>query len=348
MKKNKIAIWIICGVLVVAVAAALLLPLTQKPNAPNKEIRIGVTVYKENDTFIKQMTAAFTSAAQKYQKESDTRIYINIADAMDSQSAQNDQIERFISLGYNVLCVNLVDRTDASLITDMASAAGIPIIFFNREPVKEDLLKWGKLFYVGSDARSSALLEAQLVIDFYKAHPEQLDRNGDGVIQYIMLEGESGHQDAMIRTEYSVAALKEAGIALERVDGGIANWNRNQAAALTEQYFGKHPNGIELIICNNDDMALGATDAVARLGIDFPYIVGIDGTEGGKQAVNEGRMLGTVDMDPASHAAVILDLSVALATGENPYDAAEIQADKSVRVPMVLYKSDKLFGTSAK
>ena len=75
---------------------------------------------------------------------------------------------------------------------------------------------------------------------------------------YMVLEGEAGHQDSIVRTEYSVNTLIENGVELEKLGYAIANWNRAQAqtktAALLTQYAGR----IELIIANNDDMALGA------------------------------------------------------------------------------------------
>ena len=153
----------------------------------------------------------------------------------------------------------------------------------------------------------------------------------------VMLEGESRHQDAMIRTEVSVQALKDGGIPLERVDGGIANWDRNQAAALTEGYFERYPD-LELILCNNDDMALGAADAVERLSMDFHNIVGIDGTPQGLEAVREERLLGTVVMDYAAHGETIFRLARALALNETPEEAAEIK-DQTVLIPMHMQKS---------
>ena len=346
MKTKRFNTVILIGAIAVLTAAAVLVAyllgaFTGKSEKKD-EIRIGVAVYRDDDTFISQIMAALNVCVQDWQRETGRRVYLNVAGAMDSQSTQNDQIERFISLGYDVLCVNLVDRTNASQIVDLASAAGIPVVFFNREPVTEDLLKWNLTCYVGSDARESAVTEAKVVIDFYDKYRERLDKNGDGVIQYIMLEGESGHQDAMIRTEYSVAALKNAGIELERIDGAIANWNRDQATALTEQYFQKYGDAIELIICNNDDMALGAADAARKQGVDFPYIVGIDGTTAGKAAVDEGRMLGTVDMNPSSHAEAIFSIALSLADTRSLPDT--LGSDRSVRVAMTPYKSAVLFG----
>jgi len=300
-------------------------------------LRIGVAVYKGDDTYISNMTAAMQESVEAWSKENGERVYLTISDAGESQTTQNEQIDRFLSLDYDVLCVNLVDRTDAAHVIDKARSADVPVVFFNREPVQEDLQTWDKVYYVGSDARQSAQLQAQIVLDKWEEDPASLDLNGDGVLQYVMLEGESRHQDAMIRTEVSVQALKDGGIPLERVDGGIANWDRNQAAALTEGYFERYPD-LELILCNNDDMALGAADAVERLSMDFHNIVGIDGTPQGLEAVREERLLGTVVMDYAAHGETIFRLARALALNETPEEAAEIK-DQTALIPMHMQKS---------
>lgn len=297
-------------------------------------IRIGVAVYQGEDTYIANMTAAMQEAVSEYTQETGERVYLTIADAQDSQSTQNDQIDRFISLGYDVLCVNMVDRTDAARVIDKAQAADIPVIFFNREPVREDLMAWDKAFYVGSDARMSAVLQAGIVLDLWDKDRAALDKNGDGVLQYVMLEGEIRHQDTIIRTEVPIQTIKARGVGVERLDGGLANWDRDQAAALTENLFERYGESIEFIFCNNDDMALGAVDAVKRLDLDFHNIVGIDGTPQGLEAVEAGDMLGTVVMDYPTHAKTLVDMSLALAGEEELSEVVSVDDDHSVRVPM--------------
>lgn len=308
----------------------------------NKALRIGIAVYKGDDTYITNMTNAMQDAANAWCQETGEQIYLTISDAQESQTTQNEQIDRFLALDYDVLCVNLVDRTDAARVIDKAQDADVPIVFFNREPVQEDLLAWDKLYYVGSDARESAVLQAGIVLELWQEDRSALDLNGDGVLQYVMLEGEIRHQDTIIRTEVPIQTLKAAGIAVERLDGGLANWDRDQAAALTEGYFEDHGESIEFIFCNNDDMALGAADAVARLGIDFHNIVGIDGTPQGVEAVEEGRMLGTVVMDVKTHGQTIFKMARALALGEDVTAVAEVRDDRSVRIPMYV----KTIGTT--
>ena len=79
-----------------------------------------------------------------------------IADARGSQQEQNDQIDQFISLDYDLLLVNIVDRTNAAVIIDKATQADIPVVFFNREPVREDIS--GVIRFIMKDRMQNSLL----------------------------------------------------------------------------------------------------------------------------------------------------------------------------------------------
>ena len=224
-----------------------------------------------------------------------------------------------------MVCVNLVDRTEPTTITDFAENNNVPIIFFNRELVAEDLERWKDLCYVGADASESGTLEGELAADAFKENAA-MDKNSDGICQYVVLEGEAGHQDSIVRTEYSVNTMVEKGVETEKLGYAIANWNRAQAqtktAAMLTQFNGK----IELIIANNDDMALGAIDALKASQIpkeEWPGVVGIDGTDAGLDAVRNEEMLGTVYNDKEGQAAAMANLAFSIATEDennpNPF-----------------------------
>ena len=117
-----------------------------------KEVRIAVLTYDEYDTLIESITKEMTKWARQKEKENGVRITLDIVGARKSQLTQNDQARKYITGKYDVLCVNLVDRTDATVIIDKAMASDTPVIFFNREPVEEDLSRWDKLYYVGASA----------------------------------------------------------------------------------------------------------------------------------------------------------------------------------------------------
>ena len=255
-------------------------------------------------------------------------------DASNSQRVQNDQIEQMINDGCNVLCVNLADRTEPSEIIDAAKEKDIPIIFFNREPVEEDMRRWDKLYYVGGKAKQSGELQGELAADFIKVNP-QADRNNDGKIQYVILEGEMGHQDAIIRTESVVESLKANDISLEKLSYQIANWNRAQAQTRMMQLIGQYKTNIEMVIANSDSMALGAIDAYEKLGYtesNIPVFFGIDGSDEGLEAVQKGKIAATVYNDKEGQAREMLNLAFAIATNGDK-DSIPLIDGKYVRTP---------------
>ncbi len=298
-----------------------------------QSLRLGVSLYRGDDTFLNNIRGELERCAKDFEQEKGVKVTLDIQDARGNQNTQNDQVERFLALGCDVLCINPVDRTAASVLIDKAMAAQTPVIFFNRQPVEEDMDRWDRIFYVGAEAKSSAVLQGSIVVDGYRKNPEKLDLNGDGVVSYVLLEGESSHQDSLIRTEWSVQTLKDGGVPIEKLTGGIANWERSQASALMEQWLEKYPGRIELVICNNDDMALGAIDAMERAGMEGIAVVGIDGTTPGLAAVESGKLMGTVAIDRAQYAGAILAIATGEALGWEPDAKLEFEDGKYYQCP---------------
>jgi len=299
-----------------------------------KVVRIGVCVYKYSDTFVSEIMTDMEQLIKEYEKNYNTKVNLDISDAKESQIVQNEQIQRYISLDYDVICVNIVDRTTAATMIDKAIADNIPLVFFNREPVSEDLFRAENIYYVGSDSKESSILQGELIVNTYKEQPEILDLDGDGIVEYVMLEGEMGHQDSLIRTEWSVQTLKDYGLSVEKIIGGIANFERNQAAALMEQWLKSYEKDIELIICNNDDMALGASDALEKMKISNIKVVGIDGTPAGLEAVKAGKMLGTVLCNAEGHADAIFRIAYSLAVKGTVDETLPIENERYIRVKL--------------
>ena len=305
--------------LVLAVCGGLLVyGNRENGEEPRTSMRIGVLLYRGDDTFISTLRGAIEEQAKEYELQSGIKVTLDIMDAKGSQLTQDSQADRLISLECDALCVNMVDRSAASGVIDKAMEAGIPIVFFNREPVEEDMNRWDKLYYVGADPRESAVLQGQILVNAYQENPRTLDENGDGLVSYVLLEGESSHQDSLIRTEQSIQTLKDGGVPIERITGGIANWERIQASALMEQWLSEYPGEIELVIANNDDMALGAIDAMERNGVltGTIQVVGIDGTPAGLEAIRAGKLLGTVESDRQAYAEAIFETARQLVMGE--------------------------------
>ena len=326
MKKTLLMI-ILCGMLLFGLSGC-----GETSTDTAGKVQVGVTYYNQTDTFLGELIDCFKNSLEEH-NTGELEVTAMVREAAGSEKTQNEQVRELIDAGCNVLCVNLVDRADPSEIIDMARESDIPLIFFNREPVEEDMLQWEQTYYVGAPARQSGQMQGELAADVIR--DGGVDRNGDGRIQYVILEGEADHQDAIIRTESVVNTLQEKGVELEKLDYQIANWNRAQAQNRMRQMIGQFHDEIELVLSNKDDMAMGAVDAYNALNYteeNRPVFFGVDGTAVGLQAVKDGDLAGTVYNDKEAQANVMAQLSVALVTGEG-LDAIAFENERYIYVP---------------
>lgn len=317
--------------------------LTDKKDSKKTSVKIGISIYNQYDTFISSLMDYLIEHAKILEQEKGITITLDIANAGGSQMAQNYQVENFINQGCNILCINLVDRTDASTAIDMAMNADIPVIFFNRELVEKDLERWDKLFYVGAVAYESGIMQGQILVDACSTDFERIDKNEDGILQYVILEGEPGHQDALIRTEYVIKTITEAEIKVEKLGDEIANWNRAQGETRMSQWLKSLKKEIEVVIANNDDMALGAIDAIKKDNMtDPPIVVGIDGTDVGLEAVRNKDMIGTVLNDAKGQAEGIIELACSVAFAEALPDEIKLIEGKYIRKPHIIITQENV------
>ncbi|WP_141733356.1 galactose ABC transporter substrate-binding protein [Oligoflexus tunisiensis] len=296
------------------------------------DIVIGSAIYKYDDTFMSGVRSAMSTAAEGKAK-------IEFVDSANQQPVQSEKVDLFIAKKVSALAINPVDRTAAGVLIDKAKAANIPIVFFNREPMPEDLKKWDKAYYVGAKAEESGTLSGQIVVDYWKANPTA-DKNKDGIVQYVMLTGEPGHQDAELRTKFSIKAIEDAGLKTEKLAQDTAMWDRVRGQEKMAAFLGAHGDKIELVLANNDDMALGAIEALKAVGYfkDKKYmpVVGVDATAAALQALENGTMLGTVLNDAQNQGKATFALAHALAQGKTPDKATigyELTDGKYVWIP---------------
>ena len=314
-KKRRLAVVLAT---VTGSAVLVLSGCSGKSEQTEKTLRVGVITYSQDDPFINGLTDEL-KVQLKAMENKQRRIIVSTKSGNDDQQEQNEKVEEMIDAGCDVLCINLVDRTAPSRIVRMARNEDIPVIFFNREPVREDLMQWEKLYYVGCDAEQSGIMQGEIAAEYINSHPE-VDKNEDGKIQYVLLEGEAGHQDAISRTEYSVKTLMKNDVILEKLSYQLADWNRGQAENRMNRLISQYGKEIELVISNNDEMALGAVEAYRTVGYareDWPVIFGIDGLEDALKAVKAGEMQGSILNDRVDQAKEMAKMAVKLFEGED-------------------------------
>src|SRR4051812_4434587 len=280
---------------------------TESPAAGGKG-KIGVAIYKFDDTFMSYVRNKIESSAKG-------KVDLSVQDSQYDQPKQNDQVDQFLIQGSTALAINLVDPPAVSVIIDKAKSKSVPVVFFNREPAAADMAKYDKAYYVGAKAQQSGTMAGEIVVDYFKAHPEA-DKNKDGKIQYVMLMGDPSNSDAAYRTEFSIKAIEKAGLQVDKLAEDTAMWDKIKGQEKTAAWLAKFGDKIEVILANNDDMALGAIEALKAQGYfkdnkSLP-VVGVDATPPALDALEQGMLLGTVLNDAEKQGQATFDLAYSL------------------------------------
>ena len=304
--------------------------------------KIGVAIYQFNDNF---MTLYREELANYFKTlETDTVKYeLSIQDGKNDMATQTEQIRTFITQGMDLIICNPVQTSSADTLINEAVAAGIPMVIINREPLAYDadgntldeaypgILDNPTVCYVGADARQSGTYQGEIIASL----EDKGDINGDGVVSYVMIVGDPENIDAQYRTEYSIKALDDAGIANECLVENIGNWDTAQGQTIAQNALAQYGDKVDVIFCNNDAMALGAATAITAAGRTVGediYLVGVDALDDCQAMVEAGTMTGTVLNDHIGQSHTAADVAVKLLNGEtidNYYWVDYVKVDAS-------------------
>ena len=321
------------------------------------DLKVGVFYYTFADTYISSVRTALDA-----QLDSLGVAYQNF-DGNNNQTTQNEQIQTALTDGYNLLVVNMVTSGSPDVANEIISMAnGTPVIFFNRA-IEADgnegtvLNANATISFIGTDAPEAGHLQGKMVGEYLLANWDTVDLNGDGKISYAMFKGDEANVEAIYRTQFGVedanVVLTEAGkpeleyfdasnTSKYQVDLGGA-WSAQAALDYMNtnlsQYNEANGNMIELIICNNDNMAEGAISALETAGYNTGAegsktipVFGVDATDAAKELIAAGKMTGTVKQDAEGMAVAIA--SVVKATGEGTSMADAVSATSATNPDM--------------
>lgn len=321
---------------------------------------ISVFYYNYGDTYISSVRATM----DKILDESG-RVY-NDYDAANNQTTQTEQVATAIAKGSKLLIVNVVDTgsKDAAMnIIDQAKAADIPVIFFNRSVDEDVITSYDKCVFVGTDYEMAGHMQGKMIGDYLVKNFDAVDLNKDGKISYVMFKGQEGNAEAIARTQFGVEdcnkVLKAAGKPdLEFYDKAntkkyLVDQNGQWSAAAATDYMKtifanyneKNNNMVELVIANNDEMALGAISALQEAGYNkqggkvIP-VFGVDAIGAAQEAINAGSMIGTIKQDAEGMANVITTIAFNFLDAKAPFEtvpAEQVVGKWRVNIPYATY-----------
>ena len=281
------------------------------------EIKVGISIYQFADNFM----TLYREELQKYLVEECglKAENISIMEGKNDQGEQMNQIRNFITQGYDVMIINLVQASSEPTVTEECNAAGIPVVYINREPEAEREEAWVtegiKATYVGADARQSGTYQGEEIVEL----ENKGDADGDGVVRYIMVQGDPENVDAQYRTEKSIEALTAAGVEVEELVKMRGDWDQTKGQEITANALSQHGAKIDVVFCNNDAMALGALQAIEaanrKVNEDI-YLVGVDALVEVVEHVMNGKMTGTVFNDYFGQAHTAADKALDFVNGK--------------------------------
>ena len=295
--------------LVMALLVVALCGVATAEDAP----KIGITIFNYADNF---MTLYRTELARYLTEDCGIPAEnIVIMDGKNDQAEQTNQIDSFIADNVDVLIINLVQSSSAASVIQKADAAGIPVVFINREPVADDMALSENICYVGADARQSGTFQGEIIAET----ENKGDWNGNGTVDYVMIMGDPENVDAQYRTEFSIKALEDAGLTVNKLFEQRGDWDQTKGQELAATALSQYGNDIDVIFCNNDAMALGAYQAIVDAGRvvgEDIYLLGVDCLDECKAMVEAGTMTGTVLNDHIGQSHTAADVALKAAAGE--------------------------------
>lgn len=346
---------------IILIAATMLSSLLLLSSCGKRSEDVSVLYYTYSDTYISGVRGAMSKALDEME------IGHHNYDAAGNQTTQTEQVDTAITKGTRLLAVNVVDTGSedaAKAIIEKARGAGIPLIFFNRSVSEEVVESYDKCIFVGTDYEEAGRIQGKLIGDYLAENYSKLDINGDGKISYVLFKGQQGNLEAEARTRYSVEEcnkiLNAKGLPSivfydKNNTGGYlvdqnGTWSNaaanNHMKTVLSAYSEGSGNMVELVIANNDEMALGALAALEEAGYNkkgarYIPIFGVDATEAAVSKIKEGSMVGTVKQDGVMMAEIIAEIAENMLSGDDMLEGIPediIVSKARVNIPYSVYK----------
>ena len=245
-----------------------------------------------------------------------------ITDADEDQAKQLSQISQLINRKCDILIIEPVMSDAAAELKNILQGSDLPVILCNREL---DMTLWEdcpNVFYLSPDSQQAASLQGQMVLQL----PNSGDINGDGVISYLMICGPENTKGGQLHIQAAETAL--AAVESHKLSVVYGDWTVDSGRKLCKQELAEFGKDIEVILCGNDRMAMGAVQAIAdggrTVGKDV-YLLGLGGDADVLELIAQGGITGTVARDTDKEVEAMVKLVEDTLSGEI--------AEKQILVP---------------
>lgn len=305
-----------------------------------KLVKATILLRTEEDPYTLLLKQSF----EEIQKKNSEKVEFTFYDCKNSQSIQNQNLNTALKSGnVDIILLNLVETGSSQYIIDKCKEENTPVGLFNIEPPNiEAVRSYDKAYFIGTNSAEAGILQGKILINAWNQDRKNIDRNSDNIMQYVMLVGDPNNLEAIGRTKYSVLTINDAGIKTIELALRVCDWEKNLAKEAMETLFLRYGNKIEVIISNNDAMAIGAIEVLQKYGFNQGNpsktiaVVGVDAIPEARELIKKGFMTGSVIQDPYAMAEATYKIGMNLVYGKPPLDGTPYKFDETgvaVRIP---------------
>jgi methyl-galactoside transport system substrate-binding protein len=303
-----------------------------KLNITNQKItNVGVLLYSFDDLFMSQVKHSL----EDIQKENTDKVRFNFYNGKNNIAIQNEILDSLINSNVDLLIVSLANTREETVqdVILKAKQKNVPIVLMEIDP--QVISKVSKLYdkaaFVRTDAKLAGAIQGEIIVDLWNKDKSIIDKNGDNILQYVLLKGAVDNPIAIERSNSVISAINNAGIKTQQLTGINANWSQELSRNSVESLFLRYSERIEAIISNNDAMAIGAVEALQKYGYNkgdkskYIVVVGIDAQPEARNLVDNGFMTGTVAQNTRAFAEGLYTIGTNLINNENPKKDTDYQ-----------------------
>ncbi|ADL50986.1 galactose ABC transporter substrate-binding protein [Clostridium cellulovorans] len=296
-------------------------------------INVGVLLYSFDDIF----TALIKENLEKIQNQNPDKIKFTFFDGKANLSIQQELIQKIIDMNFDLIITTFDDKKEGILenIINKIKQKNTPIIFFNATIDPNVIKAYKKAIIINTNVEQSGIQQGNIIIDAWNTNRKSIDRNKDNILQYILLQGSPDSYAAIVRSKSVIKTINDAGIKTEQLSSIVCNWEKDCAKTSISSLFLRYGNKLDIIIANNDAMAIGAIETLQKFGYNLENnnkniaVIGIDAIPPAQDLIKKGVMLGSVIQDPHVMAETLFKVGMNLVDGRNPTEGTDYKFDET-------------------
>lgn len=336
----KILRQIIKSILVIVIILALMINTQSKTLSCSNNgtpINVGVILFSLDNAIIKQLKQELENLQEEHQ------IKVSVFDAKDNASIQNEILDSLLKSRPDLIISMVADPREDNVRNFILKVKpyNVPLILFDIAPevVSKVSKVYDRVAFVLPDSKKAGEVQGEIIRDSWK-NKSIVDKNGDGILQYVLVSGPKSDIIANQRTQGSISTIENSGIKTEKLQSVVTNWTREVAKSNMENIFLTYGSKIEAIIANDDDLAIGTIEALQKYGYNignnskFIPVFGINGSAEAKELIDKGIMSGTVIEDIKELAESFYAIGINLINNIDPIENTNLRFEDGVIISL--------------